>query len=359
MKILDKYIIKKYLGTFFFIMGIIMAISIVFDLSEKLDDFLRTQPTVFELVFHYYFNFIIYYSNIFSSLLLFISIIIFTSKLAQNSEIIAILSSGVSFNRYLRPYFIATTILVVFSVTLNHFGLPYANKIRIDFESTYWHGKFQIQKKNLHREIEPGKIVYFGRFASGNKVGYNFSIEEWDGNKLVYKLMSDRIVRDNDSTNEWTVQNYFIRTIDGENETVRSGNRLDTIFDFKIEDFGQNLDYAMAMDSRELNEYIDTQILRGADDLARYRLELHQRTSLPMAAYVLMVIGVSIASRKVRGGIGLHIVVGVVIAFMYLLFLRMFSVSAMNAGLHPLLAVWFPNFLFAIVALYFYRKAAK
>ena len=359
MKILDKYIIRKYLGTFFFIMGMIMAISIVFDLSEKLDDFLRTQPTIYEMVVHYYFNFILYYSNIFSSLLLFISIILFTSKMAQNSEVIAILSSGVSFNRYLRPYFIATTILVIFTVALNHFGLPYANKIRIDFESIYWHGKFQIRKTNLHREITPGTIVYFGRFTAENKVGYNFSIEKWDGNKLTYKLMSDRIVRDNDSTNNWTIQNYFIRELDGENEIVRSGAKLDTIFDFRIEDFGQNLDYAMAMDSKELNDYIDVQRMRGADDLARYRLELHQRTSLPVAAYVLMIIGVSIASRRVRGGVGLHIVAGVVIAFMYLLFLRMFSVSAMNAGLHPLIAVWIPNFLFALIALFFYRRAAK
>ena len=359
MKILDKYIIRKYLGTFFFIMGIIMAISIVFDLSEKLDDFLRTQPTVYEMVVHYYFNFILYYSNIFSSLLLFLSIIIFTSKMAQNSEVIAILSSGVSFNRYLRPYFIATTILVILTVTLNHFGLPYANKIRIDFENIYWHGKFQIHKTNLHREITPGTIYYFGRFTAENKVGYNFSVEKWDGNRLTYKLMSDRIVRDNDTTNQWTLQNYFIREIDGENETVRSGSKLDTVFNFKIEDFGQNLDYAMAMDSKVLNQYIDTQRMRGADDLARYRLELHQRTSLPAAAYVLMVIGVSIASRRVRGGIGLHIVAGVVIAFSYLLFLRMFSVSAMNAGLHPLIAVWIPNFIFAVVALYFYKTAAK
>lgn len=359
MKLIDKYIIGKYFGTFFFIMAIIMAISIVFDLSEKLDDFLRTKPTVYQLIFHYYFNFIIYYSNIFSSLLLFISIIIFTSNMAQRTEVIAILSSGVSYNRYLRPYMIATTILVVFTIVLNHFGLPYANKTRIDFESAYWHGKFNIQKTNLHREITPGTIVYFGRFTAENTVGYNFSIEKWDGDSLIYKLMSDRIVRDNDSSNKWTVQNFFIREIDGEQERIRSGSKLDTIFDFKIEDFGQNLDYAMAMDSKVLNNYIDTQRQRGADDLARYRLELHQRTSLPVAAYVLMIIGVSIASRKVRGGIGLHIVVGVVIAFLYLLFLRMFSVSAMNAGLHPLLAVWIPNFLFALIAWFFYMRAAK
>ena len=359
MKILDRYILKKYLGTFFFIMGIIMAISIVFDLSEKLDDFLRTQPTIYEMIVHYYFNFILYYANIFSSLLMFITIIIFTSKMAQNSEVIAMLSSGISFNRFLRPYFIGTTFLVFLSIFLNHFWLPYANKTRIDFESVYWHGKGSINKTNLHREVEPGTIVFFGRFAAENTVGYNFSIEKWDGNELKYKLLADRVVRDNDSTNHWTVQNYFIREIDGEHEKVRYGSKLDTVFNFRIEDFGQNLDYAMAMDSEQLNEYIDTQMQRGADDLARYRLELHQRTSLPMAGYVLMLIGVSIASRKVRGGIGLHIVVGVVIAFLYLLFLRMFSVSAMNAGMHPLLAVWIPNILFAFIALYFYKKAIR
>lgn len=359
MKILDRYIVKQFLGTFFFIMAMIMAISIVFDVSEKLDAFLRSQPSIFEIVVNYYFNFVIYYSNIFSSLLLFITIIIFTSKLAQNSEVIAILSSGVSFNRYLRPYFIATTFLVFLSIILNHTGVPYSNKIRLDFENAYVHNPYHIRKTNLHREIEPGKIVYFERFTALNKVGYNFSIEHWEGDKLVKKLMADRIVRDTDSSGHWTLQNYFIRTIDGGKETVVSGTKLDTIFDFKLKDFGQNLDLAQAMDSWDLNEYIDVQRARGADDLARYQLELHQRTSLPVAAYVLMIIGVSIASRKVRGGMGLHIVIGVILAFVYLLFLRMFSVSAMNAGLHPLIAVWIPNFLFGFIALYFYKTAQK
>jgi lipopolysaccharide export system permease protein len=359
MKILDRYIIGKFLGTFFFIMSIIMAISIVFDVSEKLDAFLRTNPGFMQIVFNYYFNFVIYYSNVFSSLLLFISIIIFTSKLAQNSEIISMLSAGISYNRFLRPYFVATTILVLFSVVLNHVGVPYSNKVRLEFEGSYVRNPFHIRKTNLHREIEPGTIVYFERFTTMNKVGYNFSIEVWDGDVLKSKLMADRIIRDTDTTGHWTLQNYFIRTIDGTNETIKQGAKLDTILDIDIKDFGQHLDLAQAMDSFELNAYIDKQRERGADDLARYQLELHQRTSLPSAAYVLMLIGVSIASRKVRGGLGLHIVIGVVLAFVYLLFLRMFSVSAMNAGLHPLIAVWIPNILFTIIALYFYKKAQK
>jgi lipopolysaccharide export system permease protein len=359
MKILDRYIIGKFLGTFFFIMAIIMAISIVFDISEKLDAFLRTGPSFYQIVVNYYFNFVIYYSNIFSSLLLFISIIIFTSKMAQNSEVISILSAGVSYNRFLRPYFIATTILVLFSVILNHVGVPYSNKVRLDFENNFVRNPFHIRKTNLHREIEPGTIVYFERFTTMNKVGYNFSIEVWDGDVLKSKLMADRIVRDDDSSGHWTLQNYFIRTIDGQHEKIESGAKLDTILNFDIKDFGQHLDLAQAMDSFELDAYIDKQRKRGADDLARYQLELHQRTSLPSAAYVLMLIGVSIASRKVRGGLGLHIVIGVVLAFVYLLFLRMFSVSAMNAGLHPLIAVWIPNILFSFIAFYFYKKAQK
>lgn len=359
MKILDRYIISKYLGTFFFIMAIIMSISIVFDVSEKIDSFLRTDPGAYEILVNYYFNFVIYYSNIFSSLLIFISVIIFTSKLAQNSEVISILSSGISFNRFLRPYFIATTILVVFSIVSNHIGVPYSNKIRLNFEDTFIHSPYHIQKTNLHREVEPGEIVYFERFTALNKVGYNFSIENWDGDVLKSKLMADRIIRNDDSTGHWTLQNYFIRTIDGTNEVIKSGDKLDTVFNFDLKDFGQNLDLAQAMDSFELNAYIDKQRSRGADDLARYQLELHQRTSLPVAAYVLMLMGVSIASRKVRGGMGLQIVIGVIMAFVYLLFLRMFSVSAMNAGLHPLIAVWIPNILFGFISLYFYRTAAK
>lgn len=359
MKILDKYIIKKYLGTFFFIMAMIMSISIVFDVSEKLDSFLRTHPGFVQIVFNYYFNFVIYYSNVFSSLLIFISIIIFTSKLAQDSEVIAILSSGISYNRFLRPYFIATTFLVLLSIVLNHIGVPYSNKVRLEFENSYVHNKSHIRKTNLHREVEPGTIVYFERFTALNKVGYNFSIEVWDGDVLKSKLMADRIIRNTDSTGHWTLQNYFIRTIDGNNETVVSGAKLDTVFDFKLKDFGQNLALAQAMDSFQLSEYIDKQRARGADDLTQYQLELHQRTSLPSAAYVLMIIGVSIASRKVRGGMGLHIVIGVAFAFIYLLFLRMFSVSAMNAGLQPLIAVWIPNILFGFIALYFYKHAQK
>ena len=336
-----------------------MSISIVFDVSEKLDAFLRTDPGIYQIVVNYYLHFVIYYSNIFSSLLIFISVILFTSKIAQNTEVVAILSSGISFNRFLRPYFIATTILVFFSIILNHVGVPYSNKIRLEFENSFVHNKSQIRKTNLHREVVPGTIVYFERFTAMNKVGYNFSIEIWDGDVLKSKLMADRIIRDQDSSGHWTLQNYFIRTIDGNYEVIVSGAKLDTIFDFELKDFGQNLDLAQAMDSFQLSEYIDKQRARGADDLARYQLELHQRTSLPVAAYVLMIIGVSIASRKVRGGMGLHLVIGVVLAFVYLLFLRMFSVSAMNAGLHPLIAVWIPNFLFGLIALYFYRRASK
>lgn len=355
---IDRYLVKKFLGTFFFILALLMLIAAIFDVSEKIDDFIENEAPLRAILFDYYVNFFIHYGNLFSPLLIFISVIWFTGKIAYQTEIIAILSSGVSFKRFLWPYFLSATFLVVASLYLNHFQLPRANKERLQFEEDYIRNRFQITDKNIHREIEPGTIIYFESFNYQQQFGYQFSLEKWTEGKLTYKLLADKATMD--STNHWTINNYFIRTYDNNNnEHLRAGRRMDTIIPFTPADLGARVTVASALTTPELNEFIEREKLKGSDQVPFYELEKHQRTSMPFATYILTLIGVSIASRKVRGGIGLHIALGFTIAIIYIFFMKISSVAATNSGLNPFIAVWIPNFLFLFLTAYIYRKAPK
>lgn len=357
-KKLDLYIIKKFLGTFFFILTLLMIIASIFDVSEKIDDFIESAAPLNAILFDYYVNFFIHYGNLFSPLLIFISVIWFTGKMAHQTEIVAILSGGVSFQRFLLPYFVSATILALLSLYLNHYQLPVANKARLQFEEDYIRNKFTISDKNLHREIELGTIIYFESFNYQRSFGYHFSMEKWENGKLTFKLLSDKA--STDSTNHWIIDNYYIRTYD-ENlkETIRSGRQMDTIIPFTPADLGQRNTVASALTTPELNDFIKREKLKGSDQVPFYELEKHQRTSLPFATYILTLIGVSIASRKVRGGIGLHIALGFTIAIIYIFFMKLSAVAATNSGLDPLIAVWIPNILFLGLGAYIYQKAPK
>jgi len=355
---LDRYIVKKFLGTFFFILTLLMSIAAIFDVSEKIDDFIKSGAPLKAILFDYYVNFIIHYGNLFSPLLIFISVIWFTGKMAHQTEIVAILSGGVSFRRFLWPYFLSATFLAGLSLYLNHYQLPIANKERLQFEEDYVRNKFHINDKNLHREIEPGTIVYFESFSYQQSFGYQFSIERWDEGRLVYKLLADKATCD--STNHWLIENYFIRTYDSENkERIRTGRRMDTIIPFNPSDLGQRNTVASALTTPELNKFIEREKLKGSDQVPFYLLEKHQRTSLPFATYILTLIGVSIASRKVRGGIGLHIALGFTIAIIYIFFMKISAVAATNSGLEPMIAVWIPNIIFLGLGAYIYQKTPK
>lgn len=360
MPILDRYIIRKFLGTFVFIMALVMAVSVVFDISERIDDFLESDATFWQIVSEYYFNFVLFFGNLFSSLLIFICVIIFTSKMAQQSELISILAGGISFNRMLRPYFISATVLVVVALALNHFVIPYSNKVRIEFYVKYLWNSFRIRDRNLHRQIAPGTIAYAESINLEYNTAYRFSLETWDDDgKMTSKIISDRaIYNPEDST--WSLRHFTERTFlpDG-SETLIKQSLKDTLIPLVPKDFGERPEMAATLDYWELNDYIERERLKGSDQVVFFEIEKHQRTSYPLATYVLTLIGVSIASRKVRGGIGLHIATGFVIAVSYIFLMKVATVAATNAGLNPFISVWIPNVVFAVLAVFLYMRAQK
>jgi lipopolysaccharide export system permease protein len=356
--LLDWYIIRKFLGTFFFIMVLLMCIACIFDVSEKIDDFIKNSAPIGAILLDYYANFVIHYGNLFSFLIIFIAVIFFTSKMAQNTEIVAILSSGVSFNRLLRPYLIAATILAGMALYLNHFVLPNANADRLAFEEQYIRNSFAMKSRNLHREIEPGTIVSFQHFNYRTNIGTSFSLEKWENAELKYKLISP-VVNFDTLSGSWKLNNYVIRTFAESREYVISAGSLDTIFPWVPSDFARRLSVASAMDYHALNKYIQEETDKGSDQVAFYLIEKHQRSSFPFATYILTIIGVSVASRKTRGGIGLHLAIGFLVVMVYIFAMKMTTVAATNAGLDPAIAVWIPNIIFSVIALLFYQRAQK
>ena len=377
-KTLDRYIIRQFLGTFFFILVLIMAIAVVFDISEKTEDFAKTSASVYEIVVDYYINFIIYYSNLFSGLLIFIAVLLFTSRLANRSEIIAALSSGVSFPRFVRPFFIAATILTAISLIVNVFLLPQANKVRLAFEKAHIWSTYKLEESNVLREIAPGEIVYFESVDMARLTGYRFSLEKWEDGQLRSKLLSDRAVYDT-VTGHWTIHDYMIRDIPVElgpvaldqpsgaladadimlPERIRRGAVLDTVIPLKLSDLGQRLDNVAALDRKEIAAYIAAEKARGGNKVAYYEVEQKQRTSYPFATYVFTLMGVGIASRKVRGGTGVHMVLGVLLCLLYVFTMKMTTVAATNSAFNPTLAVWIPNIIFGIIGAWIYWKAPK
>ncbi len=340
-------------------LAVIMSIAIVFDVSEKLEKFVRSDAPFLKIVFNYYLNFVFYYGNLFSSLLIFLSVLLFTSQMAQRTEIVAIFASGVSFKRFLYPYFIGATILVGVSLYFTHYQLPIANATRLQFEEEYLNKQFRINDKNLHRQFEPNAIAYFESFSTINNVGYKFSIEKWgnDG-KLESKLLADRARYDSVS-GKWEIENYYIRNFTDSLETIEKGKKLDTLLTLKPRDFGQRISVASTMGYRELSDFIDAERKKGSDKTVHYEIEKHQRTSYPFATYILTIIGVSIASRKSRGGIGADLAIGVLIAVTYIFAMKVTTVAATNAGLNPLLAVWLPNIIYFIISIIVFNRAQK
>lgn len=357
-KKIDLYIIKKFLGTFFFILALLMAISVIFDISEKIDDFIESDAPLSKIIFQYYVNFIVYYSNLFASLLIFIAVILFTSRMSQLTEIVAILSAGVSFNRMLRPFMVSATILASISLIFNHFVVPFSNKTLNNFKYTYLDTRDNYQVHNLHREIEKGTIVFVESVAPSERIAFKFSMEKWKAGKLTYKLISDRAVYDS-VNNKWTLHNYYERYMGKGNDKLNKGFMKDTTLKVTLGDFALDVSSIVEMNSIELMKYIDKERQKGSDRVPFYEVELHQRTSLPMATYILTLMAVSIASRKARGGIGLHIASGITIALLYIFFMKVTVVGATHAGLNPILAVWLPNIVFGLAAFLVYRKAPK
>lgn len=358
MKKLDLYIIKKFLGTFFYALILIILIVIIFDISEKIDDFLEKEAPLRAIAFDYYVNFVPYFVNLFSALFTFIAVIFFTSKMAGNSEIIAILSSGVSFKRLLFPYFVSALILTILSFVLINWIIPPANKKRLEFEEQYIRNRYRNRDKDIHKQILPGTFVYLESYNNLYNIGYKFSMEKYEDGKLTSKLLSDYVQWDT-TINKWKITNYMIRDFENGKEIVRQGRRLDTTINMYPEEFERRLNVVEAMNYRELNEFIAQEKMIGSDNVILWIIEKHERFAYPFSTLILTLIGVSLSSRKTRGGIGLNIGLGILLAFSYIMFMQVSTVMATNANVNPLLAVWIPNMVYAFIALLLYFRAAR
>ncbi len=358
LKKLDWYIIRKFLGTFFYAITLIILIVIIFDLSERIDNFIENKAPLNEILFVYYLNFIPYFINLFSPLFTFIAVIFFTSRLAFNSEIVAILSSGISFRRLMLPYFISAIFLAFLSIYLSNVMIPSANRKRIDFENTYIRSQRQFRERNIHMQIRPGEFVYLESFNERIGMGYKFALERIYDGELEFKLIAER-AEWIDSTETWSLRNYYMREIKDLEENLTWGSRKDTMIHLKPDDFIQNLRDMETMNFRELGDFIDNERLKGSENIRFYLVEKHRRIAFPFATLVLTLIGVSLSSRKVRGGIGLHLGMGLLLSFTFILFMQISTTFATNGNLPAALAAWIPNMVYAALGFYLLKTAPK
>lgn len=361
IKIIDRYIIKKFLGTFFFCLILILTIAVVFDFAEKIDDFMANHAPVHAIIFDYYFNFIPYFATLFSPLFVFIAVIFFTSKMAVNTEIIAILNSGMSFRRMMWPYFLSALVIAIFTFLLINFVIPHANLVRINFEDRYYRNTMSTkgQVRNLHRQVFPNVYVYMDSYDPGSQTGRYFSLERFsDSGRLESKLMAPQVIWDT-TINKWSAWNYYIRDINGKEETISKGLRIDTSLTVTPGDFARDPSVVGTMTYNELNNYIDLLRLQGSEELKLFLIEKYRRFSTSFAIFILTLIGVSLSSQKVRGGIGMQIGIGLGLSFSYILFMQFASQFSLKGNLDPMLALWIPNLIYTIIALFLYRIAPK
>lgn len=354
---IDWYIIKQFLGTYIFAILLIIAISVVFDINEKIDKFLKPEVPLSAIVFDYYLNFIPYFVNLFSPLFTFIAVIFFTSKLADHSEIIAMLASGISFKRLMVPYAISAAIIAFFTFILNAFIIPPANRTRIDFQNKYIKNKAVEYARNVQLEVEPGTFAYFDRYDARSNMGYRFSLEQFDGKRLISRLTANSIKYD--TLYHWQVIDYVIRDFDGMREHISSGSRKDTTLTIVPSDFLISVNDCEKMTSPQLHEYIQRQQKRGIGNIQTFKIEYHKRYATIMAAFILTCIGVSLSSRKVKGGMGLNIGIGIGLSFSYILFMTITSTFAISGAVSPMIASWIPNILYSFIAIYLYNKAPR
>ncbi|MEI6433759.1 MAG: LptF/LptG family permease [Bacteroidota bacterium] len=358
MRTIDLYIIRKFLGTFFFTMILLIFIVIVFDISEKIDDFLKHDAPVSAIIFSYYLNFVPYFINLFSYLLTFIAVIFFTSRMASDSEIVAILSSGISFRRMLFPYFVSATVLGLLSFFLANFLIPYTNRSMFAFEKQYIKDQRTFTEQNIHKQISPGTFIYLENFNIDTDAGWKFTLEKFKGRELVFKLKAERIEWDS-LRKVWKLSNYFRRHIAGITESISTGAKLDTVLSFKPADFIEDIEEVKTMNYFVLRKHIKEKIMRGDPDVIKYQVKKYERIASPFATMILTLIGVSVSSRKVRGGIGFHLGLGLALTFIYILFMQVFTVFATFGDLPALPAVWIPNIIFGFIAFFLLKIAPK
>ncbi len=353
----DWYIIKQFLGTYIFTIILIISISVVFDINEKIDKFLNPDVPLKAIIFDYYMNFVPYFANLFSPLFTFIAVIFFTSRLADRSEIIAMLASGMSFKRLMRPYMVSAAIIALSTFVLNAYIIPPANVTRIDFMNKYIKNRKVEVAKNIQLEVEPGIFAYFDRFGADANMGYRFSLDHFEGKQLVSRLIANQIKYD--SLYHWTLMDYMVRDFEGMHEHISTGTRKDTTLTIVPSDFLISVNDCETMTSSQLRVYIDRQKKRGVANIQTFQIEYHKRFAGVMAAFILTTIGASLSSRKMKGGMGLNIGIGLGLSFSYILFMTVTSTFAINGYVSPFVASWIPNIIYTFIAIFLYTRAPR
>lgn len=359
IKRLDWYVIKKFIGTYFFSIALIISISIVFDFNENLAKFSQYQAPAKAIIFDYYANFIPYFANLFSPLFVFIAVIFFTSKLAGNSEIIAMLAAGVSFKRLMRPYMISCIMIASLSYYLSAYVIPHGTVIKQNFESMYKNKKRNTAAENVQMQVGKGVIAYIQHYDNNAKRGYGFSLDKFENKRLVSHLTASEIQYDtiSDSKYHWQLSHWKIRNMRGLREKITSGVKMDSVILMEPTDLVYSKGQQETFTSPELKEYISKQIGRGSGNVVQYQVEYHKRIASSFASFILTTIGLSLSARKRKGGMGLYLGIGLALSFGYIMLQTVSATFAINADTPPMLAAWIPNIIFAVVAYFCYRNA--
>ncbi len=362
IKRIDLYLIGKFLGTYFFSILLIISIAVVFDFNENVDKFTTNHAPLDKILIDYYLNFIPYYSNLFSALFVFLSVIFFTTKLADNSEIIAMISSGMSIGRLLRPYMISSAIIAALSFYLGSEVIPRGSVVRLAFENQYKKSKKNpTYADNVQLQVDTGVIAFMEHFDGLSKTGMHFSLDKFENKKLVSHLTARTVEYDtlSDVRYHWTLKNVTIRDLRGMKEEITYHTKIDSIIVMEPRDFLFIRNQQETMTNSELKYYIDKQRNRGSGNLKIFEVEYHKRYASPLAAFILSAMGMTLSCRKRKGGMGVSLGVGLALSATYILLQTISATFSTNAGLPPALAAWIPNILFFFIALYLYIKAPK
>ena len=360
LKILDRYIIRKFLGTYIFAILMIVVVVVIFDYVEKIDDFTETQATFKSIMLDYYLNFVPFFINQFSALFTFIACIFFTSKLAYQTEIVAMLSGGMSFRRLMWPYFIAASVITTLSLVLSLWVIPVAQRDCVAFEQKHIRRNQRFQyERHIYRQIEPGTFAYIRGFSKNSSQAAFMALERYEGSRMVRTLEASEVKFD-DESKRWSASRYITRSFDEKGvERFTQYRNLDTLLNLDVVELGRVSELIKTMNISELNDFLDQQRAKGSPSIRQIEVEHHTRYAYPIGTFILTLIGVSLSSRKVRGGTGLHIGIGIALCFSYIMLNRVFEEFAKGGTMPTLLAVWLPNIIFTIIGIYLYRKAPK
>jgi lipopolysaccharide export system permease protein len=358
MKLLDKYILKKFLVSFFFVVILLVTVIVVIDITERLDDFMSSGSSFKSVIVDYYLNFVPYIANMLSPITVFIATVFVTARLAAHTEIIAILSSGVSFKRLLFPYFIGSLMIGIGTFFLIGWVIPKANKARVDFEKRYFEGEYFFEGRNVHLKIAPETYVYLESYNSSINIGYQFTLETIRNNQMVYKLKTDKIVWDT-TLKAWHLDNYSERTIIKGVESYKEGYNKNLKINLTAKDFGNNYMLQSTYTLPKLIKYVHELREKGAENINVYLVEMYERFTYPFSIIILTMIGVVVSARKSREGTGFQIAFGFILAAIYILMVIVSRNFANVGDISPLIASWIPNVVFSLIGFQMYRNVPK